>query len=449
MEWDDPRARYPNLWHGGMPAHVLATLRVAARLRLGDLVAVFHPASTRHEERSERFVGLSRVAGLRRADAAGFAWVDLETAHRFEPALDAGGAPRRVFLCCDPGWPADEVALFERVFRAALAAGWRPQPDELAPAQAPPAPLEDEPSPAAADDAPPGVESPAAEPRRAARPARMASPGAGRLFAGADLSGDMRDPRRATWLALVELDGDVLHVRRLDPTGRAGLQSLLRDPDPWLMRAEAIGLDFPFGVPQRFGERLLGGPFPGEGWWALARRLEKMTRPDYLTALKEFRDAEGELKRLTDERAAALSPLHRVNPDLGPMTYHGIRMIAADRSRFAIRPFEAAQGRLLLETYPGGVVRRLALSPAGQDGPRTATLLGRLAELERWPLIVESRLRERCLESREALDAVLAARSAAVAVLTGESERRPEELAPGEGARVGVEGWIFGLGEGP
>ena len=54
-----------------------------------------------------------------------------------------------------------------------------------------------------------------------------------------------------------------------------------------------------------------------------------------------------------DEHAKAFSPLHRVNPDLGPMTFHGIRMIAKGRSRHALRPFESAKGRLLFEVYPG------------------------------------------------------------------------------------------------
>ena len=65
MEWDDGRARYPNLWHDGMPRHVLAYDRVVSRLRLGDLIAVFYPTSQKHPRRSERFLGISRVVGLR------------------------------------------------------------------------------------------------------------------------------------------------------------------------------------------------------------------------------------------------------------------------------------------------------------------------------------------------------------------------------------------------
>ena len=61
------RARYPNVWHDDMPVHVLAYDTVVSRMRLGDLVAVYYPSTQRHRARSERFLGLSRVVGLRRA----------------------------------------------------------------------------------------------------------------------------------------------------------------------------------------------------------------------------------------------------------------------------------------------------------------------------------------------------------------------------------------------
>ena len=111
VEWDEPRAKYPNIWHDGMPRQVLAYETVASRLRLGDLLAVFHPASQKRRERSERFLGLARVSSLRKDADPAFAWIELQTAHRFRKPLDLDEAPRRVFLCCDPDWPAREVAV--------------------------------------------------------------------------------------------------------------------------------------------------------------------------------------------------------------------------------------------------------------------------------------------------------------------------------------------------
>jgi hypothetical protein len=421
MEWNEPRARYPNLWHAGMPRQVLAFDRLAARLRLGDLVAVFYPASTRHPERSNRFLGLSRVAALRRADEPGHAWVELETAHAFAKPLDLGRAPRRVFLCCDPGWPAEDVALFDAVFDRAVAAGFEPAPDE-----APAAPQRVAARPAA-PPAPP-------LPRRERPPER--------IFAGADYSGNMRDPRDGTWLALLGLHGDRLSLFRLEATGRSGLESALRHPDTDLMRAEAIGLGFPFGLPIPFAETLLGGAFPEEGWWALARRLEQVSWPEYLVALHAFRGARGEIKRLADERAGAESPLHRVDPDLGSRCYHGIRMIAEDRSRFALRPFETAQGHRLFEVSPDAALARLGLS-----GASAARILESLAGLARLPVDVPEPFHRACIERRDALDAVIAARCAAAALLSGEADRSAEELAPADALRVRREGWIYGLEE--
>jgi hypothetical protein len=439
MEWDEPRARYPNIWHAGMPRHVLAFERLASRLRLGDLVAVFHPASVRHPERGNRFMGLSRVIGLRRAEDADHAWIELETAHAFRAPLDLGRVPRRVFMCCDPGWPASDVALFQEVFDKAVADGWMPAAEATAPAER----REREHDAAPAPAPPPGPARRKAPVIGPPRPAAARTVDAERVFAGADYSGNMRDPRDGTWLALLGLQGERLVVLRLEATGRSGLESALRNPDARLMRAEAIGLGFPFGLPLAFAETLLGGPYPAEGWWALVKRLEQMSWPDYLVALHEFRDTRGEIKRLADERAGAESPLHRVDPDLGSRCYHGIRMIAEDRSRFAVRPFETAQGHLLFEVSPDA-----ALACLGLAGAPAARVVEALSALPRLPVDVPQPFLRACHERRDALDAVLAARCAAVAMLSGEVDRSPDELAPEEGMRVRREGWIYGL-DGP
>jgi len=464
MEWDDARARYPNIWHDGMPRHVLAFDRVASRLRLGDLIAAYYPASQRHPRRSERFVGISRVTGLRAADAGGFAWIDLQTAHKFDPPLDLNQQPRRVFLCCDSGWPGPEVDLFRQLFDAAVKAGWEPLEEDRETSSAGDSPvvLPGAAKPAEPTSPEPATEGPSAEapaettvdatPESIAASVEPAEPQPlGRLFAGVDFSGDMRDPRESTWLSIVELRDERLRIYRLDPTGRHGLQNYLRDPDSTMMNVEAIGLDFPFGLPIDFAHKLMGGDFPEEGWWALAKRMEKLSRPEYLTAVQEFRDETGESKRHTDETAEAFSPLHRVNPDLGPLTYHGIRMIAEDRSRYAVKPFESAQGKLLLEVYPDGFVRQLALpstaTPDGQGREHRRNILNALGRLDYLPIDLDDRVVKHCLSRRDALDAVIAARMAAVAVLTGEVERTPEELAPDAADRVRHEGWIYGLGK--
>ncbi|MDX1388084.1 MAG: hypothetical protein R3344_02790 [Acidobacteriota bacterium] len=426
QEWDEPRARYPNVWHEGMPRHVLAYDTVASRMRLGDLVAVFYPASQKHPDRSERFLGISRVVGLRRSHDPACAWIDLETAHRFDPPLNLGEAPRRVFLCCDPGWSEHEVEAFRKVFDAAVAAGWEPTPEETeegAPSR--PATRHDESSRHDTEEAPDAGEAPAS------------SPDAGTiLFGGAAMNGDMRDPRTGTWLALVALRGEQLELVRLEATGRSGLHGHLRDPDADLMRASAIGLGFPVGLPLAFAESLLDGPFPDEGWWALAGKLEKMSRPDFLVALQEFRESHGPLTRYTDEVAGAPSPLHRAGPDIGSMAYHGIKLLAEERSRYAMRPFEQAQGKVLIEVFPEGAAKKLA--------GNGATTIDAVASATELPVKIPAGYRSACESNAEALGAVMAARCAAAAVLSGETDKTPEELSEAEADRIRREGWIYG-----
>jgi hypothetical protein len=147
--------------------------------------------------------------------------------------------------------------------------------------------------------------------------------------------------------------------------------------------------------------------------------------------------------RLTDERAGSQSPLHRVEPDLGSRSYHGIRMIAEDRSRFAIRPFETAQGKLLLEVNPQAVIRRLGLDERAAPG----ALLEALESLEHGRPELPPALRTRAQGSRAALEAVIAARCAWAAVVSGEADRAPDELAPEQGQRVRREGWVYGMQE--
>lgn len=438
LEWNDPRAKYPNLWREGMPVHLLEFDTVACRLRIGDLIAVYSPATPRHAERSGRYVGISRVIGLRRAHEESMYWVDLETAHRFREPVELGAAPRRVFLSADPGWQGPESGWFRELLDRAVGEGYRIRPeetDEGAPSWRTPPEKKD------ATGIPP---APPPEPRPS-KPALIRT--GGPLFAGVDYSGDMRDPKEATWLAVVELAGERLRVVRLEATGRHRLESLLRDPDSDLLRTEAMGFDFPFGLPVRFAESVLGGPFDEEGWWRLARKLGSMTRPEYLTAIQEYRTAHGEPLRFTDERARAFSPLHRVNPDLGPMTFHGIRMIAADRSRYAIRPFERAKGRRLLEVYPGATVRSLSLAGNATGTEKIAAILDALESLDAYPVEFHEGLRDRANNRRDALDAVVAARSAAMAVLSGEADTELDQLAGEEATRVRLEGWIYGVPE--
>jgi hypothetical protein len=435
QEWDEPKAPYPNLWHAGMPRRILAFGTVASRLRLGDLVAVYYPQSQKHPDRSERALGLSRVTALSQADDPKYAWVDLHTAHRLERPLAIDPAPRRVFLCCDPEWPENDVAVFLKVFDAAVAEGFEPLPEETE--QGAPRP-ERKPRVAAEPSGTPPDPRPVAAP---VEPVTAPMPGE-RLFAGAVISADLRDRRDGCWLAVVRLSGDALELLRLEAMDRGTLHGRLRDPDPQLMQTEATGLGFPLGVPLPFCERLCHGAALDQGWRSLVHRIERISLPDYLVAVQEHRDDAGESRRCTDEVAGTPSPLQRSDPDLASMAYHGIKMIGEERSRYAIRPFERAKARLLLEVSPGIAAGQLT----GEDSGKTAAVLDAVQTASMFAVAIGEGERRRCHGRRAALDAVLAARAAAQAVISGEADRPAEDLHATDPDRLGLEVWIYGLG---
>ena len=97
------------------------------------------------------------------------------------------------------------------------------------------------------------------------------------------------------------------------------------------------------------------------------------------------------------------------------------------------------------EVYPGGFVRRHGLDKEKVPGGRLASIVTALTRLPRLPVDVDAPWRSKCLSQRDALDALLAARCAAGAVLSGEIDREPAELAPENAEQVKTEGWIYGL----
>ena len=94
------------------------------------------------------------------------------------------------------------------------------------------------------------------------------------------------------------------------------------------------------------------------------------------------------------------------------------------------------------EVYPQHAMKRLGVSGGKTRGP---AIIGRLAALSQLPVDVGPRFLRDCRERRGALEAALAARAAAIAVLTGEVDKSPDELAPERGDTVRREGWIYGI----
>jgi len=110
-----------------------------------------------------------------------------------------------------------------------------------------------------------------------------------------------------------------------------------------------------------------------------------------------------------------------------------------------VRPFEDAKGRLLIEVSAERAARRLLPAAEGAKAATPSALVAALAAASPWPLAIDEPYLGRCLTQRLALDAVLAARCAAIAVLSGEAARPPADLAADRATQVQREGWIYGL----
>ena len=153
-----------------------------------------------------------------------------------------------------------------------------------------------------------------------------------------------------------------------------------------------VALDFPFGVPARFAADL-SPTCPPRAMPDLWRTVSGMSAGDFLAARDRFVADNGELKRSGDARhfPESYSPLHRVNPNMLPMTYEGIRLLhrwCEDHPRcWQVPPLEPpappARTVTLLELMPGAFLKAVGLPFKGYKKGRRASELRR--EDHRYP----------------------------------------------------------------
>lgn len=185
-----------------------------------------------------------------------------------------------------------------------------------------------------------------------------------KLLAGVDFSGAKTDPN-PTWLAVGRLGNLGLEVMDLKQVGSSALAAQLMKHD----NLDAVGIDCPFSLPSDFLSYLAAKKLRPDyqSWQEVAEELVFMSFDDFVEAAKAFKK---EPKRFTDSAVAspALSPLHRGNPSMVQMTFHGIRLLAAlDPKRFFVLPFQKSIdfGCSVLEVYPRETLRYLTLPNTG------------------------------------------------------------------------------------
>ncbi|MBX9771030.1 MAG: DUF429 domain-containing protein [Candidatus Obscuribacterales bacterium] len=277
-----------------------------------------------------------------------------------------------------------------------------------------------------------------------------------RKVAGADCSGSKEVPNE-TWLATGVLSGSKLEVNHVQKIGMHGLAKELNG----IADLAAAGIDCPFSLPAEFvaflAKELEQTEF--QNWQSLAEQIVFMPFEKFQEYAKTFKK---EAKRVTDKVscAQALSPLHRGNPSMIQMTYHGIRMLASlDPKRFYILPFQEIieSGVAVIEVYPRATLKSLGLPDSGykskekkdrdkMQSARHKILHGLMnvtsdVKFKNYPkLILNEKLQHQCVDSDHALDALLACYATSVWLSDPASCTDP---FASDDMDVLLEGWIY------
>jgi hypothetical protein len=261
---------------------------------------------------------------------------------------------------------------------------------------------------------------------------------------GVDFSGARSD--KNTWMAQGFMDDQGLTLAQCVPLERATLLDLLSG----LAGPAVVALDFPFSVPLDFARYWQPGAKGMPDLWDAATRTGLA---EFTTARDAFVATWGEPKRQCDAYyPECFSPLHQANPNLVPMTFYGMRMLARLRLAGCIVPPLDSPGLkqiTLLEAMPGATLRALGLPFKGyKNGARALHLRQRILDGLGPGLPAPVRnleeFREQCLVSHDCLDALVEAITASLwarrpEVFRGPSERGPQGLDPA----VLLEGWLY------
>jgi predicted nuclease with RNAse H fold len=261
---------------------------------------------------------------------------------------------------------------------------------------------------------------------------------------GVDFSG--AKPDNNTWVAQGYLDRQGLTLYRCAPASRAELVSQLLK----LSNTAVVALDFPFSVPKAFARY----------WQPEAKSMVDLWTVTTSMDLRQFiarRDAfvcqHGEPRRLCDTYYPEAFPvLHKVNPNLLPMTFYGMRMLARLWEAGCVVPPLAPPDRgrtTLLEVMPGAALRALRLPFKGyKNGTRAMQLRQEVLEgLEHRSSVAIENLEEfcrQCMDSHDCLDAIVAAVTACLWARDPTVFRFPPVEGPeGLDPVVLLEGWIY------
>ena len=274
---------------------------------------------------------------------------------------------------------------------------------------------------------------------------------------GVDFSGGNEDRERdiKTWVAQGSMTAnDTLEIHSVQRTRRAELrEKLLTETAP----PAVVAMDFPFGVPKQFAVHILQGR-PLQSMPDLWQTVDDLTILRFYAARCLFVDDYDECKRAGDARyfPESFSPLHWTNPNMIPMTYHGVRMLRRLNEecpgRWYVPPLQfdgpADEAVTLLETMPGALLKALGFRHGVYKGYKRGknaltmrkTILDNICQRSGILLPDLDTVRADCLNNDDCLDSVIAAVGAAMWAQDSTSFRHPQ---PDELPTAQLEGWIY------
>ena len=231
---------------------------------------------------------------------------------------------------------------------------------------------------------------------------------------GVDFSGAA--PDNNTWVAAGTLINGGLELRECFPASRDRVAQMLIS----LPQGSVAALDFPFSVPLPFANYWRPGAEDMTQLWTAAAAMDLA---EFMNLRDDFVSRHGEPKRVIDQsHTEAYSCLHKVNPNMVPMTFRGMQMLArlwpAGCDVPPLPPQKAGKATLL-EVMPGAVLRSLGLPFKGyKNGARKQllrqTILDGLPRLCPVGLPNLHEFWDACMSSHDCLDAVVAALAAAL-----------------------------------
>jgi hypothetical protein len=266
---------------------------------------------------------------------------------------------------------------------------------------------------------------------------------------GVDFSGAA--PDNNTWVAAGALTQTGLEVRECFPASRNQVADMLLT----LPAGSVAALDFPFSVPLSFAEYWTPGSKDMTQLWTAAAAMESA---EFMKLRDDFVAQHGEPKREIDKsHTESYSCLHKANPNMVPMTFRGMQMLARlwpAGCDVPPLPSQNAGKAVLLEVMPGAVLRSLGLPFKGyKNGKRRLdlrrTILDNLPDVSPVGLPNLHEFREACMASHDCLDSVVAALAAALwSIDPGlfrlpSTDGDPEDSLSVPESILRLEGWLY------